>query len=83
MSESQTKARNQELGHAEQLLFSCVSSKVIFCHAVTCNISHFTFHMSHVICQMLMLIPGTFQTTFVFMSMLKSRLILCLKSLID
>ena len=34
--------------------------------------SHFAFHMSHVICEMLMLILGTCWTTFVFMSMLKS-----------
>ena len=53
------------LGHAEQLLFSWVSSKVIVCHAVAC-------HMSYVICQMLMLILGTCWTTFAFMSMLKS-----------
>ena len=44
------------LGHGEQLLFSCVSSKVSICNYVTCHLSHFTFHMSHVICEMLMLI---------------------------
>ena len=37
---------------SEQLLFSCVSSKVSICNYVTCR-------MSHVICQMLMLIVGT------------------------
>ena len=35
------------LGHAEQLLFSCVSSKVIVCHAITCHISHITCQMSN------------------------------------
>ena len=54
------------LGHAEQLLFSCVSSKVSICNYVTCHIC-----MSHVICQMLMLILETCWTIFVFMSMLK------------
>ena len=47
------------LAHAEQLLFSCVNSKA--------------FHMSHVICEMLMLILGTCWTTFVFMCKLKSE----------
>ena len=61
------------LGHAEQLLFSCVNSKVSICNYVTCQLSHFAFHMSHVICEMLMLILGTCWTTFVFMSMLKSE----------
>ena len=35
------ESRERSLGHAEQPLFSCVSSKVIVCHAVT-------FHMSNV-----------------------------------
>ena len=47
------------LGHGEQLLFSCVNSKVSICNYVTCQLSHFAFHMSHVICEMLMLIFGT------------------------
>ena len=50
------------LGHAEQLLFSCLCSKVAY---VKCQVSS-------VKCQMLMLILGTCWTTFVFMSMLKS-----------
>ena len=61
MSESQTKAVNHSksrdssvsrdsLGHAVKVLFSCVSSKVIDCHAIY-HMSHFTFHTSHVICQ--------------------------------
>ena len=61
------------LGHVEQLLFSCVSSKVSICNYVTCHLSHFTFHMSHVICEMLMLILWICWTTFVFLSMLKSH----------
>ena len=28
------------MGHYEQFLFSCVSSKVNVCHAVTCHISN-------------------------------------------
>ena len=35
------------LGHAEQLLFSCVSSKVSICNYVTCHMSHVTCHMSN------------------------------------
>ena len=61
------------LAHAEQLLFSCVNSKVCICNYVTWHMSHFAFHMSHVICEMLMLILGKCWTTFVFMSMLKSE----------
>ena len=38
------------LGHAEQLLFSCVSSKVSICNYVTCHISPFTCHMLYVKC---------------------------------
>ena len=38
------------LGHGEQLLFSCVSSKVSICNYVTCHLSHFTFHMLYVKC---------------------------------
>ena len=38
------------LGHAEQLLFSCVSSKVSICNYVTCHMSHVACHMSHVKC---------------------------------
>jgi len=40
------------LGHAEQLLFSCVSSKVSICNYVTCCMSHFACHMSHCACHM-------------------------------
>ena len=36
------------LGDAEQLLFSCLCSKVSICNYVTCHMSHVTFHMSHV-----------------------------------
>ena len=54
---------------SEQLLFSCVSSKVIVCHAIY-HMSYFTYHMS-IKGQMLILILGTCQTTFFFMSMLK------------
>ena len=75
------------LGHAEQLLFSCLCSKVSICNYVTCHISHVTCHilhvtchishvtcqMSYVICQMLMLILGTCWTSFVFMCKLKSE----------
>ena len=95
-------------GHSEQILFSCVCSKVSICNYVTCHMSHVTclmsnayvdpwdmlnnfcfhvyaqkwvfvimshvtFRMSHVICQMLMLILGTCWTTFVFMCKLKSE----------
>ena len=35
-----------DVGHAEKLLLSCVGSKVILCHVVTC-------HKSYVTCQML------------------------------
>ena len=38
------------LAHAEQLLFSCVSSKVSICNYVTCHISPFTCHMLYVEC---------------------------------
>ena len=61
------------LGHGEQLLFSCLSSKVIICNYVTCHLSHFAFQLSHVICEMLMLILWTCWTTFVLMSMRKSE----------
>ena len=61
------------LGHAEQLLFWCLCSKVSLCNYVTFCMSHVTLRMSHVICQMLMLILGTCWTTFVLMSMLKSE----------
>ena len=37
------------LGHAEQLLFSCVSSKVSICNYVTCHILPFTCHMLYVV----------------------------------
>ena len=40
------------LAHAEQLLFSCVSSKVSICNYVTCCMSHFACHMSHCACHM-------------------------------
>ena len=66
-------------GHAEQLLFSCLCSKVSVCNYVTFRMSHVTLLMSdvtlrisHVMCQMLMLILGSFWTTFVFMCKLKS-----------
>ena len=61
------------MAHTEQLLFSCVSSKVSICNYVTCCMSHVTLRMSHVICQMVMFILGTCWTTFVLMSMLKSE----------
>ena len=64
------------LGHAEQLLFSCLCSKVSICNYVTFRKSHVTLRrlrMSHVICEMLMLILGTCWTTFVLMFMLKSE----------
>ena len=38
------------LGHAEQLLFSCVSLKVSICNYVTCHILPFTCHMLYVKC---------------------------------
>ena len=38
------------LGHAEQLLFSCLCSKVSICDYVTCHMSHVTRHMSYVKC---------------------------------
>ena len=60
------------LGHAEQLLFWCLCSKVSICNYVTCHMLHVACDMWHVLCQMLMLILGTCWTTFVFMSMLKS-----------
>ena len=40
------------LGHAEQLLFSCLCSKVSICNYVTCHISHVTCHIAHVTCHM-------------------------------
>ena len=40
------------LVHSEQLLFSCVSSKVIIYNYVTCHMSHVACHMSHVTCLM-------------------------------
>ena len=36
------------LAHAEQLLFSCVSSKVSICNYVTCHISHCACNISYV-----------------------------------
>ena len=56
---------SQLLSDVQTFFISCGSSKVIVCHAVT-------FHMSHVICQMLMFILGTSWTTFALMSMIKS-----------
>ena len=38
------------LGHAEQLLFWCLCSKVSICNYVTCHMSHVACHMSHVKC---------------------------------
>ena len=38
------------LGHAEQLLFSCLCSKVSICDYVTCHMSHVACHMSYVRC---------------------------------
>ena len=61
------------LGHAEQLLFSGLCSKVSISNYVTCDMSHFACHIVHVICQMLMLILRTCWTTFVFMWKLKSE----------
>ena len=40
------------LGHAEQLLFWCLCSKVSICDYVTCHISHVTCHNAHVTCHM-------------------------------
>ena len=40
------------LGHAEQLLFSCLYSEVSICNYVICNISHVTCNMSHCACHM-------------------------------
>ena len=45
-----SKGQCWSLLHDEQLLFSCVSSKLNVCNAVTCHTSHFTRHMSHVKC---------------------------------
>ena len=56
------------LVHSEQLLFPCVSSKVIIYNYVTCCMSHVTCLMS-----MLMLIIGKCWTPFVFMCMLNSE----------
>ena len=36
----------------EQLLFSCVSSKLSICNYVTCHMSHVTCHMSLVTCHL-------------------------------
>ena len=44
---------------SEQLLFSCVSLKVIVRHAIH-HMSYFTYHMSNVKGQMLILILGTY-----------------------
>ena len=68
-----SKASCWSLGHAEQLLFSCVCSKVIVCHAVMSSFHDVIMsccHMSYVKC--LMLILGTCLATFVFMSRLKT-----------
>ena len=40
------------LAHAEQLLFSCLCSKVSICDYVTCHILHVTCHIAHVTCHM-------------------------------
>ena len=40
------------LGHAEQLLFSGLCSKVSISNYVTCDMSHFACHMSHCACHM-------------------------------
>ena len=54
----QTGAGNQlsfqvwSLGHAEQLLFSGLCSKVSISNNVTCDMSHFACHMSHCACHM-------------------------------
>ena len=68
MSECQTKAGNQNSHsltlsqsltlsfthsrHTEQLLFSCLYSKVSICNYVTCHILHVTCNMSHCECHM-------------------------------
>ena len=39
------------LGHAEQLLFSGLCSKLSISNYVTCDMSHFACHMSHYACQ--------------------------------
>ena len=41
------------LKHAEQLLFSCVNSKVSICNYVTCYMSHFACHILPFTCHML------------------------------
>ena len=38
-SSESRESRESSLGHAEQLLFSCVGSKVIVCHLVICHMS--------------------------------------------
>ena len=38
------------LGYAEQILFSCLCSKVSICNYVTCQILHVTCHMLFVKC---------------------------------
>ena len=67
------------LRHFEQPDFSCVSSKVIVRHAVTCLMSHFTFHMSHITCHIsnAYFVLKTCWTTFVFMCKLKSDFLSC------
>ena len=50
MSHVYLKCLCWSLGHAEQLLFSCVSSKVSIFNYVTCHISHITCHIAHVTC---------------------------------
>ena len=40
------------LGHAEQLLFLGLCSKVSISNYVTCDMSHFACHMSHCACHM-------------------------------
>ena len=39
-------------GQAEQLLFSCLCSKVSICNYVTCHILHVRCHIVHVTCNM-------------------------------
>ena len=61
---SYVKCWCSSLGHAEQLLFWCLCSKVSICDYVTCRMSHVACHMWHVTCEMLRLILGTCWTIF-------------------
>ena len=49
---SSVKCLCSSLGHAEQLLFSCLYSKLSICNYVTFCMSHVTCHIAHVTCHM-------------------------------